>query len=211
MKTNLRFWTMLLALAAATVGLHALSHGEPVRLSMPLQNFPLQLGNWTGYDIPLDPDILKVAAVDDYLNRAYQAPDGIMLGLYVGYYKSQQTGDAIHSPKNCLPGSGWQPVVAERVDLTRADGSHAPVNLYIIEKGLQRQLVLYWYQSHGRIIASEYSAKYYMVRDAIRMNRTDSALVRIVIPFKQDRQLAQARAVEFAQQMMPPLETFIPN
>jgi EpsI family protein len=171
----------------------------------------LELAGWDGREVPLDADILKVAAVDDYLNRVYQAPDGKTLGLYVGYYKSQQTGDAIHSPKNCLPGSGWQPVVAERVSLTRPDGSSAPVNLYVIEKGLERQLVLYWYQSHGRIIASEYWAKYYMVRDAIRMNRTDSALVRIVIPFKQDRQFAQARAVEFAQQMMPPLETLIPN
>jgi EpsI family protein len=202
---------MVFVLTGATMGLHALSHGDPIVLSRPLKNFPLDLTGWQGHDLALDADILKVAAVDDYLNRAYEAPDGKLLGLYVGYYKSQQTGDAIHSPKNCLPGSGWQPVIAERVDLNLPNGSHAPVNLYIIEKGLERELVLYWYQSHGRIIASEYWAKYYMVRDAIRMNRTDSALVRIVIPFKQDRQRAQARAIEFAHQMMPPLENLIPN
>jgi EpsI family protein len=211
MKANLRFWAMVVALAAATGGLHALSHGEPVPLSDPLKDFPSDLGAWHGSDVPLDASILKVAAVDDYLNRVYRSSDGKTMGLYVGYYKSQQTGDAIHSPKNCLPGSGWEPVTAGHLNLSLPDGSLAPVNLYVIEKGLDRQLVLYWYQSHGRIIASEYWAKLYMVHDAIRMNRTDSALVRIVMPFKQDRQAAQERAVAFAQQMLAPLASFIPE
>jgi EpsI family protein len=211
MKANLRFWAMMLALAGAAVGLHALSHGEPVVLSSPLNRFPLELGSWEGRDVPIDRDMLKVAAVDDYLNRVYRAEDSRAIGLYVGYYKSQQTGDAIHSPKNCLPGSGWQPVTAGHLDISLPNGTLAPVNLYVIEKGLDRQLVLYWYQSHGRIIASEYWAKFYMVRDALRMNRTDSALVRIVTPFKQDRQAAQASAVAFAEQLLTPLQGFIPN
>ncbi|MGA8213707.1 MAG: exosortase C-terminal domain/associated protein EpsI [Candidatus Sulfotelmatobacter sp.] len=211
MKANLRFWAMVFALAGATIGLHALSHGEPVLLSSPLSNFPLELGSWHGRELPLDAEILKVAAVDDYLNRVYQSPSVGAVGLYVGYYKSQQTGDVIHSPKNCLPGSGWQPVMAGRLSISLPNGTLAPVNLYVIEKGLDRELVLYWYQSHGRIIASEYWAKFYMVRDAIRMNRTDSALVRIVTPFRPDRQEAQGRAIAFAQQMLTPLKSFIPN
>jgi EpsI family protein len=211
LKANFRFWAILITLAAATVSLHALSHGRPEVLSLPLKNFPLQLGDWQGREVPIDADILKVAAVDDYLNRMYQDAEGRPLGLYVGYYNSQRTGDAIHSPKNCLPGSGWQPVSAEHVNITLPNGEVAPVNLYIIEKGLDRQLVLYWYQSHGRIIASEYWAKYYMVRDAIRINRTDSALVRIVIPFKQDRQETERLATSFAEGMLRPLKSFIPE
>jgi EpsI family protein len=210
-KANLRFWMMLLALVGATVGLHALSHGAPVVLSSPLRNFPLELGAWHGNEIPLDADILKIAAVDDYLNRMYRGPDGKALGLYIGYYKSQQTGDAIHSPKNCLPGSGWQPVTAGRINIALPNGTTAPVNLYVIERGVDRQVVLYWYQSHGRVIASEYSAKFYTVRDAIRMNRTDSSLVRIVVPFKRDRQAAEQCATAFAQQLLTPLQRFIPN
>lgn len=211
MKANLRFWAIVLALAVATVGLHVLSHGEPVALSSPLDRFPLELGSAQGRDVTLDSEVLKVAAVDDYVNRVYHTPEGRPIGLYVGYYKSQQTGDVIHSPKNCLPGSGWQPVVAGRLNIAMPNGTLAPVNLYVIEKGLDRQLVLYWYQSHGRIIASEYWAKFYMVRDALRLNRTDSALVRIVTPFKQDRQAAQASAVAFAEQLLTPLQNFIPN
>jgi EpsI family protein len=211
MKADLRFWAMVLVLASAALGLRALSHGEPVQLTTPLNSFPQELGSWQGRDVPIDRDILKVAAVDDYVNRVYRNPDGGAVGLYVGYYKSQQTGDVIHSPKNCLPGSGWQPVTAGQLSISLPNGTTAPVNLYVIEKGMDRQLVLYWYQSHGRIIASEYWAKIYMVRDALRINRTDSALVRIVTPFKQDRQAAQSRAVAFAGQLLTPLQNFIPN
>jgi EpsI family protein len=211
MKADLRFWAMVLVLASAALGLRALSHGEPVQLTTPLNSFPQELGSWQGRDVPIDRDILKVAAVDDYVNRVYRNPDGGAVGLYVGYYKSQQTGDVIHSPKNCLPGSGWQPVTAGQLSISLPNGTTAPVNLYVIEKGMDRQLVLYWYQSHGRIIASEYWAKIYMVRDALRINRTDSALVRIVTPFKQDRQAAQSRAVAFAGQLLTPLQSFIPN
>jgi EpsI family protein len=202
---------MVIVLGGATIGLRVLSHGEPMLLVHPLNSFPLELGSWQGREVPIDADTLKVAAVDDYLSRVYKAPDGSAVGLYVGYYKSQQTGDAIHSPKNCLPGSGWQPLTAGRLDITLPNGTHAPVNLYVIEKGLNRQLVLYWYQSHGRIIASEYWAKIYMVHDALRMNRTDSALVRIITPFKQDREAAQERVTAFAQQMLGPLEGIVPE
>jgi hypothetical protein len=90
-KANLRFWVMVLALTVAAMGMQALSHGAPVVLSSPLKNFPLEMDTWHGSELPLDAEILKVAAVDDYLNRMYRAPDGRVLGLYIGYYKSQQT------------------------------------------------------------------------------------------------------------------------
>ncbi|HEX8817040.1 MAG TPA: EpsI family protein [Terriglobales bacterium] len=203
---------MLALLAGATVGLRLVSHGEPVHPVNPLATFPLDFGTWSGRDIPIDRDVLKVAAVDDYLNRVYQSTGDAPVSLYVGYYMSQQTGDAIHSPKNCLPGSGWEPVSAGRSEIALPDGKHALVNSYLIEKGLDRELVLYWYQSHGRIIASEYWAKVYMVRDALKLNRTDSALVRVVTPLgRNSPQIAQARAIAFAEQALVPLNRLIPN
>jgi EpsI family protein len=212
MKPNLRYWMMLALLASATIGLRVVSHGEPVPPSKPLATFPFDFGGWNGRDIPLDKDILRVAAVDDYLNRVYQATGDPPVGLYVGYYKSQQTGDAIHSPKNCLPGSGWEPVSAGRSEIALPDGKHALVNSYLIEKGLDRELVLYWYQSHGRIIASEYWAKVYMVRDALKLNRTDSTLVRVITPVgRSSPQIAQQRAIAFAEQALVPLNRLIPN
>ena len=131
---------------------------------------------------------MKVLGVDDYTNRSYFAPDGRRLGLYIGYHSSQRQGDTIHSPLNCLPGAGWMPTRAgpSHVDVhgTRRQAATAQieVNRVVIERGLDRQLVLYWYQSHGRVVASEYWGKIYTVVDAIRLNRTDAALVRVIVP-----------------------------
>ena len=132
--------------------------------------------------------------------------------LFIAYFPSQRTGNTMHSPKNCLPGSGWDPVSSDRVEIPYR-GGRASVNRYIIARGAERQLVLYWYQAHDRIIASEYTAKICLVVDAIRMSRTDGALVRIVTPIPPGEGLtkAQLRAESFAQQLVPSLETYIPN
>src|SRR5262245_12164594 len=150
--------------------------------------FPQQVGEWFGVDARIDESTLQVLGVDDYLSRAYFTPDRAGIGLYVGYYGGQREGDTIHSPLNCLPGSGWEPVSKSTVTIPIKPGSsgvYAPeivVNRYLIQKGLERQLVLYWYQSRGRVIASEYWGKFYLIADAVRLNRTDGALVRVISP-----------------------------
>lgn len=208
MKPNARYWAMVAMLLAATGGLHFLSHGEAVPLAKSLGSVPVVLGSWRAVDVSLEPRIVKSLGVDDYVNRVYQ--DGNEeLGLYVGYYKSQRTGVTIHSPKNCLPGTGWEPVKSSYLDLPRRGGQLVAVNQYVIQKGLQRWLVLYWYQSHGRVVASEYRGKFYMVVDAIRLNRTDAALVRITTPIGRDENQARDRAVAFAQQVLYELDGLI--
>lgn len=202
---------MVAMLVAATIGLQLLSHGEEVSLAKPLAMLPLELGPWKGRDFPVEERIITAVAVDDHLNRVYWDADGRAIALYVGYYKSQRTGQTIHSPKNCLPGAGWQPVSASQLNLAGPDGGQVAVNLYVIEKGLERQLVLYWYQSHGRIIASEYWGKIYMVLDAIRLNRTDSALVRIVTADDQNDGESRQRAAVFAELVLAQLGSLIPR
>ena len=152
----LRFWSMLGVLCAAAISLHLVSHGEPVMPSHSLANLPMALGSWTGRDLPIEQRILDAVGVDDHVSRAYFDQRNPPVLLYVGYYKSQRTGATIHSPKNCLPGAGWQPVSSGKIAVPLADGKNALVNLYTIEKGLERQSVIYWYKSHGRLIASEY-------------------------------------------------------
>jgi EpsI family protein len=196
---------MAAVLLAATASLHLLSHGESVPLAKSLASVPVVLGDWRAFDVPLEPRIVKALGVDDYLSRLYQDGTG-ELGLYIGYYKSQRTGVTIHSPKNCLPGAGWRPITSGYLDLPFRDGQRVTVNRYIIEKGLERRLVLYWYQAHGRIIANEYRGKFYMVVDAIRLNRTDSALVRITTPIQPDENQARERAAAFAQQVLYKLD-----
>ncbi|MFB3813620.1 MAG: exosortase C-terminal domain/associated protein EpsI [Terriglobales bacterium] len=208
--SGVRFWLVTVLLLGATIGLQLLRHGEAVPLRDSLDTMPFQIAGWQGHDDPLEKRIVEATGADEYLNRVYVA-EGRPVFLYIGYYRNQRTGETIHSPKNCLPGGGWQPLSAGRVELQTPDGHKVTVNQYLIAKGLERQLVLYWYQSHGRIIASEYWAKIYMVTDALRLNRTDAALVRVAMPLAHGDQGTNRKAVQFAEQLLPQLDRIIPR
>jgi EpsI family protein len=181
----------------------------------PLSDFPVQVGSYTKVvDWKIDQSILDFLHVTDYLDRGYWKPgmNQDLMGLYVAYLRSQRTGASIHSPKNCLPGAGWNPVQASIYELPLDDGRKVPINLYLLRKGMDEQLVLYWYQSHGRIVASEYWGKFYLVYDALRLNRTDAALVRITIPVEQgDEAGTQKEAMAFAKQVATDVEQIIPR
>ena len=157
MSNRVRYWSMVALLLAATAGMGFLSHGEATPPARPLSEFPKQIESYRdAADIPFDQDTLKVLGVTDYVNRVYFSPVNGEVGLYVGYFRTQRTGASIHSPKNCLPGAGWQPTVSQIYELQLDDGRKVPVNLYVIRKDLDQQIVIYWYQSHGRMVASEY-------------------------------------------------------
>jgi EpsI family protein len=192
---------------------------EPVPVRQSFATFPMSLGGWTGVQQPaLTDDVLAVLGVDDYLTRIYYAPDRASgVGLYVGYYESQRRGDTIHSPQNCLPGSGWEAVSNSTLRLRIAPdvpGSEVGINRYIVQKGLSRQLVLYWYQSHGRVVANEYMSKITLMVDAFRLNRTDAALVRVITPIgtgPEGEARAEAVAVGFVRELFPVLGTYLPT
>jgi EpsI family protein len=194
------------------------SKTEAVPPREPFAAFPLQINTWRGQDTErLDERTLEVLGADDYLSRYYRSGEAIV-GLYIGYYESQRQGDTIHSPLNCLPGAGWQPLEKSYLPIRVADASgresEITVNRYVIEKGLEQQVVLYWYQSHGRVIANEYRSKIFMVYDAARLNRSDAALVRVTSPrFGSNAGLddAEARAVQFVKTVFPTLEKFLPS
>jgi EpsI family protein len=205
-------------LAATSVFLANARRVETPMARTSFDAFPMQLASWKAtIDPPLDDDILKVLGVDDYLSRIYYRQQGGAVGLYMGYYGSQRQGDTIHSPLNCLPGAGWEPVKEGRLQIANADGAGRDivVNRYIVQKGLDRQLVLYWYQSHGRVVASEYTSRAYLIHDAIRMNRTDGSLVRVIAPIpvgaEDDGAAAEKLAVEFVRVLFPALPAYLPN
>jgi EpsI family protein len=194
---------------------------ERVPPHAPLSAFPRQLGEWRGVDAPpLEPNILAELGVDDYLTREYFDPTRAGVGLYVGYYGSQRQGDTMHSPQNCLPGAGWEPVSRRMLPISIApsparEAQEIVVNRYLIRKGIDQQLVLYWYQSHGRVVASEYWAKLYLIQDAVRLNRTDGALVRVITPVTSntdgDARRAEETAVGFVQKLFPLLQHSLPE
>jgi EpsI family protein len=191
---------------------------EDVPMREPFTSFPHAVGEWRGHDTPrLSAEVERVLGADDYLSRRYETPESTV-GVFVAYYKSQRQGDSMHSPLNCLPGAGWQPIAKSYLPITVTDASgktsDIEVNRYIIEKGLDQQVVLYWYQSHGRVIANEYRSKFFLVYDSARENRSDAALVRVTSARRRLNEThaeAEARAVAFVKAVFPTLGKFLPS
>ncbi len=213
MNASVRYWMMLGVLGAAISGMAMLSHGEATPPALPLAQFPKQVSVFSSMrDIPFDKETLEILKPSDYLNRIYYSPGLGEVGLYIAYFETQRTGAAIHSPKNCLPGAGWQPAYSAITTMTLDDGRKVPVNMYLIRRGLEETVVLYWYQSHGRVIASEYAGKFYMVYDALRLNRTDAALIRVTAPVNNgDEAEAKKRAFLFAKEVAVDVGKVIPQ
>jgi EpsI family protein len=208
-----RFAAAMVLLLSVVLFLQARKRPELTPPSEKLAAFPSEFNGWTGRDVPIPQETLDVLKAGDTLERVYTNPASpAYVDLFIGYFPTQRTGAQIHSPKNCLPGAGWAPVETGDIAFD-VNGQPIHANRYVIGKGNQRNLVLYWYQSHGRAIASEYSAKAYLVADSIRLNRTDAALVRVITPFNasENPASAEARAVGFAREIVPQLPRFIPN
>jgi EpsI family protein len=199
-----------LLLAGGILATHNFRPAGAVGLERPLRQFPSAVGSSRGEDRPFDDDVARAIGADDYINRAYvgTAPP---IELYIGYYKDQSAGERIHSPKNCLPGSGWEPVHSSRVQIGSVGGVPIVANGYLVARGANRDMVLYWYQTHGRIIASEYWAKFWLVADALDRKGTDGAMVRIWTTAADGEEAAQTRAVDFARRIYPQVAEFLPE
>jgi EpsI family protein len=211
---NARFWTVVALLAGTALLLYTRGNADLIPVSEPLAQVPRTIAGWSGSDVQIDQDTLDVLGAGDFLSRVYiQGGEVPPIGLFIGYFPTQRTGVTIHSPKNCLPGSGWAFESSQYVNLNDANGKAHRVGEYIIADGVNRQFVIYWYQAHGRSIANEYLAKIYLVTDAIRLHRTDGALVRVTTPVDANEGMsaARARAEAFTAQLIPMLPRFIPN
>ncbi|MGA7190889.1 MAG: exosortase C-terminal domain/associated protein EpsI [Candidatus Acidiferrales bacterium] len=208
---SIRLWVTAGILLGAFTLLHTVSHGEPIVAHQPLRELPYTLGNWKGEERPLQKQIVQAVMVTDYTNRIYFNSADPPVQLYIGYYASQRTGDTIHSPKNCLPGAGWDPIHSGYATISLRDGRQIVVNEYVIQQDQNKQLVFYWYQGRGRIIASEYAGKFWMVADAIYRNRTDGALVRLTTQLNDGEEKARVRLLSFTQILFPHLDELLPK
>lgn len=176
--------------------------------------FPRSLGEWQGNPSALDAAALKTLDLSDYLLSDFANAEGAPVNFYVAYYESQRKGSSPHSPTVCMPGGGWQ-----IVDITRrsfaGSKSKAPFefNRVVIRKGNSSQLVYYWFEERGRVIADEYQVKWYLFRDALLENRTDGALVRITTPIigGEPEEKADQRIAAFLGEALPLLSDYVPN
>lgn len=206
----------LLLLTAQAALTHRLSRSEFIPSPGPIaENIPATIGDWSRFqDGVLDPEVYEMLAPDDVLNRTYRDPAASSeLNLFIGYYKTQLRAKNAHDPKVCLPGAGWNPLISKQIPITVA-GVAEPVNVnyYVISKNGEQAVVLYWFQNYKTAYTTEQGLKYSRVLDNILENRTDMALVRIVISAtKPGIEPATAKAIDFARLLYPSLEKQFPR
>ena len=214
MGSNLRFAAAAILLVSTGWFLRVRSQHEIIPEREEFSSFPRQLGNWKGTDATIPADSLAVLGPGDFLLRRYQtlSSPNPPVDLFLAYFPSQRSGDTIHSPKHCLPGEGWLPVESREVALTSPRRLPFQANRYLITKGGQRALVIYWYQSRDRAVASEYRARFYLIVDSIRFNRSDGSLIRVSTLMLPDEGAgsAERRLVSLLTGVVPLLGHYIP-
>lgn len=174
---------------------------------------PLEAAGHYGEDKLISDAEVEAAGVTDYLMRDYRASEEagmVSFSLYIGYYNRQLRGKTIHSPKNCLPGAGWEALASRTVQIETPSDT-ITVNRYLLQREEQRALVLYWYQGRGRVQANEYLVKWDLLRDSALRQRSDEALVRIVVPVRSTEDSAFALASRMASEVIPRLNLALPN
>ena len=204
----------LLSLAVAVAFVTVPARAIPAVDRDPFLLFPRNLGDWSGVPEALEPDIARVLGADDYINATYLAPGETPVNLFVAWYAKQTEGDGIHSPEVCLPVGGWEIFSITPHSITLPDtvyGTFA-VNRAVIQKGLSKQLVYYWFEQRGKRMTNDYAAKASVVWDSLTIGRTDGALVRVVTPIDSgDEAGAEARLMRFMAKAMVRLPRFVPE
>ena len=180
-------------------------------LRAPLRTLPAELAGYRGADEAISADERRVAGMSSYLFRRFGRDSARAFSVYVGYYDRQTQGRTIHSPRNCLPGAGWEPLESNTRSMATAAGP-VMVNRYLLANGQSRALVYYWYQGRGRVAASEYRVKWDLLRDAALRRRSEEALVRIVVPLPigGSEVPADTLAARAAAQLIPEVYRVLP-
>ena len=210
-----RFLVSAILMLATAITLQARAQDEVFPPRQPLSSVPMDINGWNGSDEALDQQTLEILGPGEYLVRDYQdiANRNPWINLFIAYFPSQKAGDTIHSPNHCLPGAGWVPTEREIIRLSAPGKPSFPVNRYVVSKSGDRQLVLYWFQAHGRAVASDYWAKYYLISDSIRLHRSDGAMIRFMTPMYEGEtaDAAQARVMQLGNSIIPQLNSYIPR
>lgn len=208
-----RFYSVVGLLAVAALISVAIRYGESVPLKKDLKQFPLNVGDWRGAEgAELAESVQQVLKATAYLSR-YYARNQERASLFVGYYGAQRAGESMHSPKNCLPGGGWEVMDSRRVPLEiPALNKTIEVNYYWLQNDQAKQFVLYWYDTHGRAFANEYQGKLILVWESLRTGKSDGALIRVVVPYAGSSSAkAEATATDLARHIYPLLREYLPD
>ena len=205
-----RLVTFFLVLQAAL--LYSSTRPENVPPGRPLAMFPVEVGGWRlAQEGVVDEETRTVLKADDLLSREYGSNEGARASMFIAAFQSQRTGKTPHSPKNCLPGNGYSQLSEGEYSIDLGAAGTKTVNRFVVSRGESRSVVMYWYQSRDRVVASELQAKFWVMADSVRLNRTDTALVRVVVPIvNRDEDAAVSTAVQFIKAFYPSLRQFLP-
>ncbi len=203
--------TIIVIMLSTSLLLGFLSNPEITKPSKSFDAFPLKFGKWQGIKSNLDQEIYRILGVEDYILADYRSSQGESVNLYIGFYQSQKEGDLIHSPKNCMPGAGWNITDTSIETINFSNNGSKNVIKLLIQKGSEKQLVLYWFQSRGRIISSEYMQKIWLVIDSITKHRTDGSFVRLTSKIISNEKESLKLLKEFAKKIYPSLNEYIPS
>jgi EpsI family protein len=213
-STPARLVTVFLIIQTAL--LYSSNRSEVVPQGRPLGQLPREIGTWKMVQESfIDKETEEVLKADDTVNRVYlntTDPQTSQASLFVAAFRTQRNGKSPHSPKNCLPGSGWTQLSSENYSIDIGAAAPIVVNRYIIVHGQEREMVLYWYQSRDRVVADEFRAKFWVVADAIKLNRTDTALVRVIVPIiNNDEGKATRTGTDFVRSFYSTLREYLPS
>lgn len=201
----------MLSLGAAVNLFFISGRVHPMPLVTPLDSLPRVIDGLPGTDVPISEDEQRLAGMSSFMLRSY-APAGEppLFSVYVGYYDQQRQGKSIHSPRNCLPGAGWEPVGFRPQVLQTALGEVTVNRYHLVHEGDQ-SIVYYWYQGRGRVAYDEYRVKYELLRDAALLGRTEEALVRVWVPVQGgDIAAADSIATDVSRQMVAATAAVLP-
>lgn len=205
---------LLIAVLLLQVGVfYGSSRNEYVPELRPLTAMPENFDAWRmTRQTQVEPEVQAELKADDTIVRDYVNPSGEAANLYIAFFKTQRTGVVPHSPKHCLPANGFVPLKSDIINVdTPAGGGPISVNRYIVSRGDSKQMVFYWYQMPHRVVAGEYQAKMYLVADALRYNRTDTALVRVIVTYRDSEQATEKLGLDFIRAAFPALRGYFPS
>ena len=214
--SNTRIAIVIALFALTFAGLQFSQTVRETPIQQPLSGFPVEIGDWkfarkSFFSAP----VIDMLGVADYISYDYTEGNGGFLNLYISYFTAVGVTGGYHSPQNCLPGGGWNIATVEDIPLTKAPEPFrgGEIKKVVVQKGGEQQVVLYWFQNRGRIIASEYWEKIYLVTDAVFKQRRDGSFIRIIgqVPKGGDKEKFTQEMIDFAERVIGIASDFIPG
>jgi len=207
-KTRFLIVYLLLILAGLYINMHS---DVEVPLNRPFEDFPMEYKGWHMIsESQFSDDVLNVLRPTDYMLREYVGTEGVLVSLYIGYHGGGKDSGVIHSPKNCLPGSGWYSLSDEKMTV-RSGLKEIDLVKAVYQKGIDKELFLYWYEVGGKSVSNEVALKFTEITNSITYRRRDSAFIRVSVDVESDEDMSFLVGEKFIKDFYPVIVEFLPD